>query len=197
MDEQTGRRDGATDHDPHDSHHSPGGADAPVDRPEFGPGGYLPDRASRRARKIILRAPMGIQWVIGALVVGLVVLVAGWFALRDGAPGEPFVEVPGVIGEASVVTAPQLDVIATDAGGRPRAFAWADGDTTVVYCDESGLLEAADGRAWRVTGRGVNGVPSLLPAPTVVHDGRFYVDPTTTLQPPAPDPDAVATACVD
>lgn len=166
-----------------------------AEAPDFGPGGYLPDRASRRARKIILRAPMGIQWVIGALVVGVVVVVAGWLALRDPAPTAPFVEVPGVIGESTITHLPDHDLIATDAGGRPRAFVWADPDQALVYCEESGLLEADDGRAWRVTGRGVNGTPSLLPYRTTIHDGAFHVDPSTTLEPLAPDPTRIETAC--
>ena len=172
-----------------------GGEPAP-EQPEFGPGGYLPDRASRRARKIILRAPLGLQWVIGSLVVGVVVVVAGWLALRDPAPAAPFTEVPRVVGEQAVVHVPDLDMVATGAGGRPRAFVWQEGtDLDLAYCEESGLLEATGDRAWRVTGRGVNGTPSLVPYRTAIHDGRFYVDPTTTLEPLTPDPDRVETAC--
>lgn len=174
------------------------GDDAPAEQPEFGPSGYLPERASRRARKIILRAPLGLQWVVGALVVGVVVIAAGWFGLRDTAPTAPFVEVPGVIGATAVVEVPEDDLVATDAGGRPRAFVWQpDVEDSLVYCEASGLLEAADGRAWRVTGRGVDGTPSLVPYRTAIHDGRFYVDPTTTLDPLTPDPDATETACVE
>ncbi|MTV26636.1 hypothetical protein FTX61_14610 [Nitriliruptoraceae bacterium ZYF776] len=36
--------------------------DDPQQTPEFGPSGYLPERASKRARKIVLRAPLGLQW---------------------------------------------------------------------------------------------------------------------------------------
>lgn len=169
---------------------------ASAEEPDFGPRGYLPDRASRRARKIILRAPLGLQWVIGALLVGLVVVAAGWFALRDPAPAAPFVEVPGVIGGDSVTIEPELELAATDAGGRPRAFVWANADETLTYCQESGLLEATEDRAWRVTGRGVNGTPSLVPYRTAIHDGAFHVDPTTTLEPLTPDPDPVETACM-
>ena len=189
MDEQHARTEG----DPPDPSESPDGTAG--QEPEFGPSGYLPDRASRRARKIILRAPLGLQWVIGSLVVGLVVVGAGWFALRDTAPTDPFVEVPGIIGGSSVTIEPALDLAATDAGGRPRAFVWANPDEPLTYCQESGLLESTDDRAWRVTGRGVGGTPSLVPYRTAIHDGAFYVDPTTTLEPLTPDPDPAETAC--
>ena len=60
--------------------------------PEFGPRGYLPERASKRARKIVLRAPLGLQWIVAAVVFGLLVLVAGVVWLNAGGPpGAPFV----------------------------------------------------------------------------------------------------------
>ena len=43
--------------------------------PDYGPAGYVPPKAAKRARKVVLRAPMGLAWVIAPLVVG-VVLVA-------------------------------------------------------------------------------------------------------------------------
>jgi len=175
--------------------------DTPPEAPDFGPGGYLPDRASRRARKIILRAPMGIQWVIGSLALGVIVVVAGWLALRDPAPAAPFVEVPielaATDGGIAVWEPPGTgaEALVATVDNRTRVFARPGGDLPVV-CSESGLLEAADGRAWRVTGRGVGGTPSLPPHPTVVHDGVLWVDPTTTLEPLPPDPDPAETACL-
>ncbi len=173
--------------------------ETPAEQPDFGPGGYLPDRASRRARKIVLRAPMGIQWVIGSLVVGVVVVVAGWLALRDTTPQAPYVEVP-----AAVVDAPEGvaiwrpdgtsgEVLVVTGSNRPRVFAW-EGTEPPVLCSESGLLEAPGG-AWRLTGRGLGGTPSLSEHPLVVDDGVLYVDPTTTIEAPAPDPDPAPTAC--
>src|SRR5690606_17036265 len=47
------------------------------ERPDFGPSGYLPPRAARRARKIMLREPLGLQWAVAAVVAGLLVLLAG------------------------------------------------------------------------------------------------------------------------
>lgn len=168
--------------------------------PEFGPGGYLPDRASRRARKIVLRAPMGIQWVIGSLVVGLVVVVAGWFALRDTTPSAPFVEVPAELVEApggvALWSPPGVadEALVVTVGSRTRVFAWP-GDQLPVVCEESGLLEAADGAAWRLTGRGVGGTPSLAEHPLIVDDGVLYADPTTTIDLPTSDPSSPDTSC--
>ena len=48
------------------------------EEPEFGPRGYLPPRASKRARKIVLRAPMSLAWVIAPLVIGVILLIVGW-----------------------------------------------------------------------------------------------------------------------
>ena len=176
--------------------------DAPAEQPEFGPGGYLPDRASRRARKIVLRAPMGIQWVIGSLVVGVVVVVAGWLALRDTTPPAPYVEIPARLatGGAGVdlwVDPPgsDEDAIVVRSGARTRVFTWDGAATPPVLCEASGLLEATDG-AWRLTGRGVAGTPSLVEHPVVVEDGTLYADPTTALDALPPD-DAPATRGCD
>lgn len=169
-----------------------------VESPEFGPRGYLPDRASRRARKIVLRAPMGIQWVIGALVVGVVVAVAGFLLLRDEPPAAPFTALDGALpssATAVVLDPPELDDAVLFVGvGRPRVFELPAGDPP-VYCDSSGLLEADDGRAWRVTGRGLGGTTSLAEHPTVIDDGVLFVDPTTTIDAPASDDAPAETAC--
>lgn len=175
--------------------------DGPAEQPEFGPGGYLPDRASRRARKIVLRAPMGIQWVIGSLVVGVVVAIAGWLALRDTTPEAPYEQVP-----AALVTAErggvqlwdpagsETDAIVVTIGARTRVFAWPGGDLPSV-CTASGLIEGLDGAAWRPTGRGLGGTASLDEHPLVINDGIVYADPTTTIEGPASDPDRADTAC--
>lgn len=171
-----------------------------AEAPDFGPGGYLPDRASKRARKIVLRAPMGLQWVIGALAVGVVVAVAGWFALRDTTPTAPYVQVPELAvgaGEGVELWRPDAtgaDAIIVRSSARTRVFAWP-GEASPVFCPASGLLETADGRAWRLTGRGLGGTPSLAEHPLIIDDGVLYADPTTTIDPLTPDPEPAATAC--
>lgn len=191
MDEQPQRpADGSTAPD--------GDASAPGPGPEFGPGGYLPERASRRARKIVLRAPLGLQWIVGSLVVAVVVAVAGGVMLREQPPQAPYVHLRGLdptMQEARVLGGAPFDGAALFVGvGRPRVFALPT-DQSVTYCAESGLLEGSDGEAWRLTGRGVGGTPSLAEHPTVLFDGELWVDPTTTLAPPATDPADVSLAC--
>lgn len=162
--------------------------------PEFGPSGYLPERAAKRARKIVLRAPLGLQWVVASLVAGLVVVVAGvLFLQRSGEPPPaPWVEVGAVdeLRPSRVDASTRLLMVTT--GGRVRAFA-PTGD--VAYCEVTNRLEAPDGRVWSLTGRGFGGVASLVEHPTVVHDGRVFVDPTATVLAPSPTDEEVEPGC--
>ena len=168
--------------------------------PEFGPPGYLPERAAKRARKIVLRAPLGLQWVVASLLAGVVVVAAGVLFLTRGAeaPGEPWVAVGSIDEVAGEVTGhPDLDLVLVGAVGRVRAFADEDGHLEgLVYCADSRRLEAADGRVWSVTGRGFNDVPSLAEHPILIRSEVVYVDPTRTTPGPAPSTDSAEPACV-
>ena len=171
-----------------------------TEKPDFGPPGYLPERASKRARKIILRAPLGLQWVIGALVAGMIVVVAGVVFLQrsDDPPPEPWtmtaevaqLEASEVVELSSATGA--SEVLIVTAGGRVRAFA---DPPEVAYCAASNLLEAADGRSWNLTGRGLEGTASLDQHPALVQDGRLYVDPSTVTPGPEPTERTAATSC--
>jgi hypothetical protein len=162
--------------------------------PQFGPRGYLPDRAARRARKIVLRAPLGMQWVVASLVAGAVVLAAGLLILGRGsaAPGAPWIPV----GVVEALPASSRDVgtglLVTHVGGRVRAFAAPDG---VAYCTASNRLEHPDGRVWALTGRGYAGVGSLVPVPTLTYRGEAYLDPTARAQAPEPLPESSVPGC--
>lgn len=162
--------------------------------PEFGPGGYLPERAAQRARKIVLRAPLGLQWVIGAVVAGLVVVVAGVLLLtRSGAPGEPYVAVAAVEDVAGEVVADDTTgAVLVGLGGRVRAFAT---DEELVHCPASRRLESADGGVWTLTGRSLTDRPSLPEHPTITTDGMVHVDPTVTTEPAAPTDEGATPAC--
>jgi hypothetical protein len=162
--------------------------------PEFGPRGYLPERAAKRARKIVLRAPMGLQWVIAAVLAGVVVLVAGALLLtRGGAPGDPFVAVGPVTEVAGQVAYDdRLEVLFVGLGGRVRAF---DAPADIAYCEASRRLESPDGEVWSLTGRGTAGAPSLPEHPTLTADGVLYVDPTATTTPPSPTTETVPAGC--
>jgi hypothetical protein len=168
--------------------------------PEFGPRGYLPERAAKRARKIILREQMGMGWPLAAVVAGLLLLVLGavYLITRTGPPGEPFTAVAQLDEvdprSLSVLPAGEADVLVVRAGGGVRAFLTPD--TAVAFCPESRRIEGADGSVWTVGGR-VQTEPgaSLRPLPVVVYDGQIYVDAGAPGPPPPPDPAEVVPMC--
>jgi hypothetical protein len=163
-------------------------------RPDFGPSGYLPDRAAQRARKIVLRAPLGLQWIVASLVAGVVVVAAGVLLLTgDDAPGEPWVAVGPADQVGTVTVDEDLDLVLV-GGGRIRAFADAR-ELDLAYCEASRRLESPDGGVWSLTGRGLGGAPSLEEHPTVVHDGILYLDPSRTTSAPAPTDEPAEPEC--
>lgn len=173
------------------------GDDGDHDGPEFGPSGYLPERASKRARKIVLRAPLGMQWVWAAIVAGAVVLVAGVLFLgrADDGPAAPFRAVAPLaeLGEAELRTIDGTTVLLVTAGGRPRAFDLTGLDEPPIFCPASRRLEAP-GRVWSLTGRGL-GTPSLAEFSTLVSGGRLYVDLSGSLSGPPPSEDGERPVC--
>ncbi|PSO46294.1 MAG: hypothetical protein BRC32_06550 [Actinobacteria bacterium QS_8_72_14] len=149
--------------------------DEPRDDAEFGPPGYLPQRAANRARKIVLREPMALGWPIAAVVAGLIVLGAGAvFLLRGGAPQEPFV----ALTELQRLTDGQAAVMPTE-----------EGDVLVVRADGRGTVWRLDGR--RVSADGA----SLRPVPTDVHAGVIYAAVSQPAPAPAPADGDAAPAC--
>ena len=173
-----------------------GPASGPGPEPDagFGPSGYLPDRAARRARKIVLRAPLGLQWVVASLVAGLVLLLAGVLLLGrgDDAPGAPWVALGPVDELAPTSTDAPTGRLVVHVAGRVRAFVAPDG---VAYCAASNRLEHPDGRVWALTGRGLASTPSLVPVPTLTVSGVAYLDPTTEGVAPEPVGDPADPAC--
>jgi len=163
--------------------------------PDFGPRGYLPPRAARRARKIVLRERMGLQWPVAAVVTAALVVVVGLlYLVRSGPPGPPFVAV-GRVPDAEAVTiadAGGTPVLVVGAAGRVRAF--VDPGTPVTWCAASRRLEAPDG-VWTPEGILVGGQgASLRQVASTVHDGELYVDPTAVTELPV-DPSAERPAC--
>jgi len=163
-------------------------------RPEFGPRGYLPDRAARRARKIILRAPLGLQWVVASLVAGAVLLVAGVLLLGRGnaEPPPPWVSLGPLDALAISAIDPGSGLLVVTVADRLRAFEAPEG---VRYCSPSNRLEHPDGRVWALTGRGYAGTPSLVPVPTLTVSGQAYLDPTVRGEALAPLEDAATPGC--
>lgn len=152
------------------------------DPPDYGPRGYLPPRAAKRARKIILREPMGLQWAIAAVVAGVVVLAAGGLLLlRSTPPGPPFV----AVGEISQIDPRAAGVVALDDDRDVLVLRGAGGVTVfhapavpVGWCGERSRLIAASGdAAWEPDGRLVGGAgDSLARLPSQVYQGVLYVD---------------------
>jgi hypothetical protein len=168
--------------------------------PEYGPSGYLPPKAAKRARKIILREQMGWGWPLAAVAAALVVVIAGVLFLRGftRAPGEPFVAVGSLTqvqpGEAAVLTAQNMPALIVRTGGTLRAFVAQHAAT--VWCAESQRLESPDS-AWRVDGARTFGPgESLRPLNVVVFDGLIYVDVTSELPAPPPEPGNQPPACL-
>ncbi|MGI8573886.1 MAG: hypothetical protein ACR2MA_00785 [Egibacteraceae bacterium] len=173
--------------------------------PEYGPRGYLPDRAARRARKIVLREPMGLHWPVAAALAGLVVVAVGvvWLLLGTGAPGVPFVEA----GELARVD-PRGSALVDLAGAERRVLVVRGGGgvavfeqpaVTAVWCPASGRLEATGGRIWDLEGRLLAGRGvSLQPLRGQVHDSTLYVHSRPTLPGPPSAPRAdVVPQCAD
>ena len=158
-------------------------ASPPTDQPEFGPGGYLPPRAAKRARKIVLRERMGLHWPVAAVVAGLLILAVVIPAVIGGSarPEDPFVNV-GSLDQVDPRGDAVLDVTGTTVlvvrgGGVLAAF--VDPPDGARYCGTSRRIESPDGTVWTLQGRRVGGTgDSLVRAAASAVDGDLYVDPT-------------------
>ena len=162
------------------------------EHPDYGPRGYLPPRAAKRARKIILREPMGLQWAVAAVVAGVLVLVAGGVLLlsRSGPPGPPFV----AVGELAQIDPRGAGELALDSGGSVLVLRGAGAVTVfeapavaVTWCAPRSRLISPGGAVWQADGRLVGGAgESLARIPAQVHSGMLYIDassPGTRLEP--------------
>jgi hypothetical protein len=162
-----------------------------ADEAEFGPRGYVPPKAARRARKIVLREPMGLGWPIAAVVAGVALAVLGAVFLftqvgPPQAPYEPVAELSTVDPRGAVlVGADPGQVLLVRAGGPLRAFVAPEAD--VAFCPGSKLLEGAGGTVWTLEGRLLAGPgESLAPLRVQVHEGMVYVNTAEPL-PPLPE----------
>jgi hypothetical protein len=159
-----------------------GSAPAGDAAPGYGPRGYLPERAARRARKIILREQMGLGWPLAAITAGVVLAVVGIaFILRSGPPGAPYAPAGAIdalarnSAQVMRVEGTNQEVLAVRGGGTVRVFA-APADP-LRFCEESRRLESPSGAVWTLEGILVGGEEaSLRPASSLVYDGVLYVD---------------------
>ena len=166
----------------------------PGDELDFGPSGYLPERASKRARKIVLRAPLGAQWIVASLVAGVAVVVAGVLFLQQssGTPSAPWTPAAEVAELDRATPGADGTVLLVVGASRVRAFVDA---ASLEYCEPTNRLESADGRVWTLTGRGLGGATSLDEHPTTIHGGTVYVDPTRRLPGPAASDEPAEPGC--
>ena len=174
------------------------------DRPDFGPSGYLPERAAAQARKIILRAPLGLPWMIASVVGGVVLLVAGGMFLATRGPTEPqppferamalsLLENAEAGGFGPAGPVPDLDVLLV---GEQPVNAFADlAALDLQWCERSDQIEGSDDRTWTRTGRGLDGVPSLQRHPTLLFEGAVYVDTSRRLPGPSPSDEPADQQC--
>lgn len=157
--------------------------------PAYGPGGYLPDRAARRGRKIVLRSRMGAAWPIAALLAAVLVAGTGavFLATRAAPPGPPLVPVAPVSAvdpRGASVLRPHDGhrIVVVRAGGGVRAFAAPA--RAVAWCAASGRLESPRS-VWDAEGRLLGGPGrSLRALPVTVFAGDLYVNFTSSIRPP-------------
>lgn len=170
-------------------------------QPEYGPAGYLPQRAAKRARKIVLRERMSLGWPLAAFAAAAVIAIAGVIFLATwSSPPKPPWEASrplSAVPLAAVLPVDGLDhgALIVRAGGDLRAFA-APADP-VSYCPLSDHLESATGTVWGLDGRLLSdhrGERSLRRILVRVFDGTVYVNPTEGNALP-PDPGRATPAC--
>jgi hypothetical protein len=153
----------------------PVGGGVPVD-PETGERyGYLPRKAANR--KLIIRAQLGLPWVLAALgAAALLAVAAVAFVLsRPSTPGAPYRD------EGPLSAYPEQAVKPL-----PGADGWLDRRTglaavagAVAFCPADGGWVGEDGRRYDEEGRSENGTGLTLWAVRAA-SGHVYVDRTTT-----------------
>lgn len=120
------------------------------------------------------RGTLGIHWVIGAIAVGLVlVLMVSWFFLRE--PPPPFELVESVTFEQLEPGTPTevFSGVYVAKTGEDLAYAVAEPENCALEVLPDGYLDCADRRY------GLDGVghkASLLRLPVEIHRGAIYVD---------------------
>lgn len=170
-------RDAAPAPDPH------GGGDR-----DAGPRtAWLPPRAAR-ARKLVLRSQLGFPWLLAAVGVAGLILLAGVILLaRADHPGPPWQRAgPAGAFEAGrmvEVGLPPGRTVVVDRRGSLRAFL-APAGACALHPDGEGFARGCEHRRWDAEGRPLTPGPPLERIPVqLVRDG-LYVDPTRRVRTP-------------
>ena len=120
------------------------------------------------------RGTLGIHWVIGAIAVGLVLVLTGsWFFLRE--PPPPFEAVEDPTFEQLELGTPTevLAGVYVARTGEDQAFAIAEPENCELEILPNGYLDCAD-RQYGLDGVGHKA--SLLRLPLEIHRGIIYID---------------------
>jgi hypothetical protein len=169
----------------------PVGGGVPVD-PETGERyGYLPRKAANR--KLVIRAQLGLPWVLAALTAGGLLLVAGmaFFLSRPAHPGGSYREQGALKSYPEQAVAPLRD----RSGWLDRRTGLAAVAGPISFCPADGGWVGPDGRRYDEDGRTESGEGLTLWAVRAA-SGKVYVDPTRTVRvggqseplPPCDDP---------
>jgi hypothetical protein len=137
------------------------------------------------------RGTLGLQWVVGSIAAGLVIVLIGtWFLFRP--PGAPFQEVEG-IGLEDVPPGTAREVLAgvylgvTEGG---RAVAVAEPPNCPLEVVDGGYLDCAR-KQFGLDGKGRKG-RTLTVLPIRVHQDVVYIDTSAANRqaPASPSPPA-------
>lgn len=171
----------------------PVGGGVPVD-PETGERyGYLPRKAAKR--KLIIRAQLGLPWILAALGAAAVLAVAAvaFVLSRPTSLGAPYFHV----GPLSEFKEQDVQPFLGGQGWLDRRAGLAAVAGPVSFCPSDGGWVGADGRRYDAQGRADDGRGLTLWKVRAV-SGEVYVDQTSTTtvtgqaEPLAPCPDAWA-----
>jgi hypothetical protein len=154
----------------------PVGGGVPVD-PETGERyGYLPRRAANR--KLIIRAQLGLPWLLAALAAAAVLAVAAAVFLlsRPTRPGKPFVDEGPLRAYPEQGVAPLRD----RSGWLDRRTGLAAVAGALSFCPADGGWVGADGKRYDADGRADDGRGLTLWVVKAA-SGHVYVDRTRTV----------------
>jgi hypothetical protein len=154
----------------------PVGGGVPVD-PETGERyGYLPRKAA--SRKLIIRAQLGLPWVLAALAAAAVLAVAAavFVLSRPDRPGKPYVDQGALRGYPEQAVQPLRD----RSGWLDRRTGLAAVAGPVAFCPADGGWVGEGGKRFDAEGRADDGHGLALWAVKAA-SGHVYVDPTRTV----------------
>ena len=152
----------------------PVGGGVPVDPATGERYGYLPRKAAQR--KLVIRAQLGLPWVLAAVAFAGVILVGGVALLlsRPDRPGPPYVDQWPLARYAEGDVTPLTD----GSGWLDRRSGLVAVAGPVDHCPADGGWVDAEGQRYDLLGRSSVGNPGLALLPVRAANGRVYVDPT-------------------